>query len=150
MNRRSILVLCSAVAMLSLSAAASAADCLPQVRDGWSRLTPGGMQMMLAGFGRIENRCPLPVSITGARSAEFADVSLHRTSLVDGISRMRPVPQLPIPKNGVAVFEPGALHLMLMQPGKPLKAGDHVEIDFRLQDGRDFRGDFVVQAANGQ
>jgi len=36
-----------------------------------------------------------------------------------------------------------------MQPGKALKAGDHVAIDFRLQDGREFRGDFVVRPIGG-
>lgn len=101
--------------------------------------------MMLAGFGRIENRCPAGAAIVGARSAAFADVSLHRTSLVDGISRMRPVPVLRVAAKGAVMFEPGALHLMLMQPAKPLKPGDHVTIDFRLQDGGHFRGDFVVR-----
>lgn len=149
MNRPTITALCGAMFLL-LSGSASAGNCVPQVRDGWIRLTPGGMQMMLAGFGRIENKCPTAMTITGARSARFADVTLHRTSLVDGISRMRPVPQLSIATHGVAVFEPGALHLMLMQPGKALKAGDHVEIAFRLQDGRAFRGDFVVRTASAQ
>ena len=144
MNRFTIQVLSGAMALL-LAGSATAANCLPQVRDGWIRLTPGGMQMMLAGFGRIENPCTTPATITAARSAAFADVSLHRTRVVDGISRMRAVVQLPIAANGTAVFAPGAFHLMLMQPARPLKAGDHVGIDFRLQDGRNFHGDFVVR-----
>jgi hypothetical protein len=144
MNRFAILAACGLLAGL-LAGSASAADCLPAVRDGWIRVPPGGMQMMVAGFGRIENRCSVAAMIVGARSDAFADVSLHRTSLVDGISRMRAVPELPVAANGVALFEPGALHLMLMQPGKPLKPGDHVAIEFRLQDGRRFRGDFVVR-----
>lgn len=144
MNRPAINVLCGVMALL-LAGSASAADCLPQVRDGWIRLSPGGMQMMLAGFGRIENHCAKPTTVTAAHSAAFADVSLHRTSVVDGISRMRAVARLPIAANAAAVFEPGALHLMLMQPARPLKAGDHVRIDFSLQDGRDFHGDFVVR-----
>jgi len=132
-----------------LAGSAFAADCMPAVRDGWIRVPPGAMQMMLAGFGRIENRCPRAATIVAARSGAFADVSLHRTSLVDGISRMRAVAQLPVAANGAVEFKPGALHLMLMQPGKALKAGDHVAIDFRLQDGREFRGDFVVRPIGG-
>jgi copper(I)-binding protein len=148
MNRPAISVLCGVVALL-LAGSASAADCLPKVHGGWIRLSPGSMQMMLAGFGRIENHCAMPATVTAAHSAAFADVSLHRTSVVDGISRMRAIAQLPIAANGVGVFEPGALHLMLMQPAGPLKAGDHVRIDFRLQDGRDFHGDFVVRPFGG-
>jgi copper(I)-binding protein len=135
-----------ALLSLALAGQACAAEgCAPRVREGWIRLSPGPMQMMLAGFGRIENHCPAPAVVLGASSHAFADVSLHRTTGVDGISRMRPVPQLAIAPDGAVVFEPGALHLMLMQPAKPLNAGDHVEIDFRLQDGRRIQGDFVVR-----
>ena len=148
MDKHAIKPLVAAVVML-LAGRASAADCLPDVHGGWIRLAPGRMQMMLAGFGRVENPCPGSTTITSARSAAFADVSLHRTSLVDGISRMRAVPRLPIAANGAVAFEPGALHLMLMQPAKPLKAGDHVRIEFHLLDGRDFHGDFVVRNPGG-
>jgi len=148
MKRFAILASCGILSCL-LVGSAFAADCLPTLRKGWIRVPPGGMQMMLAGFGRIENRCTAAATIIGAHSTAFADVSVHRTSLVDGISRMREVPELQVDAHGAAVFEPGALHLMLMQPGKPLKAGDHVAIDFRLQDGRHFRGDFVVKPIGG-
>lgn len=135
-----------ALLSLALAGQACAAEgCAPRVREGWIRLSPGPMQMMLAGFGRIENSCAAPAVVLSASSTAFADVSLHRTTVVDGISRMRPVPQLAIAPKGAAVFEPGALHLMLMQPVKPLTAGEHVEIDFRLQDGRRIKGDFVIR-----
>jgi len=144
MNRFAIIAACAILSSL-LAGNAVAADCLPTLQDGWIRVPPGGMQMMLAGYGRIENDCPGAVTIVGANSDAFADVSLHRTSLVAGVSRMRAVPELQVTANGAAVFAPGALHLMLMQPGKPLKPGDHVLVDFRLKDGRHFRGDFVVR-----
>jgi periplasmic copper chaperone A len=148
MNRFAIAASCGLLSCL-LAGSAFAADCLPTLRDGWLRVPPGGMQMMLAGFGRIENRCTAAATIVGAHSAAFAGASVHRTSLVDGISRMREVPELRVAAHGAAVFEPGALHLMLMQPGKPLKPGDHVAIEFRLQDGRHFRGEFVVKPIGG-
>ena len=148
MNRFAIVAACGLFFLLS-AGRAFAADCLPTVREGWIRVSPGGMQMMLAGFGRIENRCPAAATVVGARSAAFTDVSVHRTSVVDGISRMRAVPQLPVAANGAVTLEPGGLHLMLMQPGKPLKPGDHVAIEFRLHDGRHFSGDFVVRPIGG-
>jgi copper(I)-binding protein len=145
---RSSIVKSAGVALLLLMAnSAAAADCLPRVRDGWIRLAPAGMSMpMLAGFGRIENPCATAVAITGAKSASFADVSLHRTSVVDGISRMRPVPALPIDANGEATLEPGGLHLMLMQPTAALKPGDTIRMVFTLRDGREVGGDFVARA----
>ncbi|WP_166208019.1 copper chaperone PCu(A)C [Cognatiluteimonas telluris] len=125
---------------------AAAGDCAPQVRDGWIRDPIGPMQTMLAGYGRIENPCPATVVVVGAESAAFADVSIHRTTVADGMSRMRAVPELPIAPDDAAVLEPGGMHLMLMQPATTPVVGDHVRIDLRLQDGRRIQGDFVVRS----
>ncbi|MUV15172.1 copper chaperone PCu(A)C [Lysobacter sp. HX-5-24] len=120
------------------------AACLPVVRDGWIRLVPGGMPMH-AGFARIENACKAPATIKSAKSAAYASVEMHETRLVDGVSRMRAVPALPLAANGSAEFKPGGLHLMLMDPTSTLKAGDKVTIDFVLQDGRVVHGAFAVR-----
>jgi len=121
------------------------AACAPVVRDGWIRLVPGGMPMQ-AGFGRIENHCAMPATIVGARSAIHGSAELHETKIVDGVSRMRAVPELRIGPDDAAVLKPGGLHLMLMHPRTPLKAGMKIAIEFPLQDGRTVRGEFVVRA----
>jgi copper(I)-binding protein len=100
---------------------------------------------MLAGYGRIENRCPQAVAVTGVPSTAFADISLHRTSVVDGMSQMRAVAALPIAANAQATLEPGGLHLMLMQPTATLKPGAMVEMIFKLQDGREIHGQFIAR-----
>ena len=123
------------------------ADCLPVVSDGWIRLVPGGMPMQ-AGFGRIDNRCGNPAVVIGARSAMHGSAELHETKIVDGVNRMRAVPELRIAPNDSAVLKPGGLHLMLMDPRAPLKAGTKVVIEFPLQDGRVVRGEFEVRAPN--
>ena len=147
MTRTPLLLL--SLCLLSLAACASDRDCAPQVRDGWVRMPPGPMSAdMMAGFGRIENRCPMPATIVSASSPAFGDASLHETRIVDGISRMRPVPDLRIAPDDAAVLKPGGLHLMLMQPRAPLKAGSKVAIEFKLQDGRTLLGEFEVRGAD--
>lgn len=135
-----------------LSLAACTPECSTQVLDGWVRLPPAGMQhggmpgmSMMAGFGRIENRCGEPATVVSASSPAFADVSLHETRTRDGISRMRPVPALNIAANGVAVLEPGSLHLMLMQPRASIQPGDRIPIQFTLADGRILPGQFEAR-----
>ena len=130
--------------LLALALPACARDCTPQLRDGWIRLTPVKMPMM-AGFGRIENACPMPVTVVGASSPSFADVSLHETRVVDGVSRMREVPELRIAPDSSATLKPGGLHLMLMQPGAPLKEGSQVVVEFALKDGSVLRGELEVR-----
>lgn len=127
---------------------ADANECQPTVTDGWVRLPPVSMPM-LAGFGRIENGCAAPLEIVGASSPAFADVSVHQTSIVDGVSRMRAVPELRIAADGSAVLEPGGMHLMLMQPREPLQAGGTVVVEFELKDGGVLRGEFEVRKPGG-
>lgn len=125
-----------------------AVECAARVKEGWVRLPPVSMPMM-AGFGRIENPCAWPVTIVGASSPAFAEVSLHETRVVDGVSRMRHLPELRVAPEGAAVLKPGGLHLMLMQPRAPLKDGSRVVIEFALKDGGVLRGEFVVRKPAG-
>lgn len=133
-----------ALLLLCLPLSAWARDCAPQVKDGWIRLMPGDMPMQ-AGFGRIDNRCPMPATIVSASSPAYGSVELHASKTVGGVSRMRAVPELRIAPDGAAVLQPGGLHLMLMQPKSPLKAGSRVAIEFKLKDGRRLLGEFEVR-----
>ncbi len=144
---RAIILSGLAIASSSALAAPAAAHdhaCLPQVHDGWVRLGPAGMPMM-AGFGRIENHCPAPATIVDASSPAFGSVQIHETRIVDGVNRMRPVPELRIAVDGSAFLQPGGMHLMLMQPRAPLKAGDKVEVRFELAGGGELTGEFEVR-----
>jgi copper(I)-binding protein len=124
--------------------AASARDCRPLVREGWVRMPPGKMPMM-AGFGRIVNPCPMPAKIVSVRSPSFGSVELHETRLIEGVSRMRPVPELRLAPDGSAVLKPGGLHLMLMRPTAALKPGSRVVIEFVLAGGDRVLGEFEVR-----
>jgi len=146
MSTLRILLVCLLASVCTTAAAAPppADGCRPQVREGWVRLGPAGMPMM-AGFGRIENACAAPVTITGASSPAFASVELHETRLVDGVNRMRHLPELRIAPGDAAVLKPGGMHLMLMQPHAPLKAGSRVVVSFELSGGGELLGEFEVR-----
>ena len=91
MNRHVLLL---AACLLPLTACAREA-CTPQVKDGWVRLMPGGVPMQ-AGFGRIDNPCPMPVTIVSASSPAYGSVELHESKVIGGVNRMREVPELRI------------------------------------------------------
>ena len=136
----------SALLLAAMAFQAAARDCAPTLQDGWVRLPPAAMPMM-AGFGRIANPCATPVAIVSASSPAFADVSIHETRNIDGVSRMREVEQLRIAPDDAAVLKPGGLHLMLMRPRAPLKEGSKVVVSFKLQDGRELLSELVVRKA---
>ena len=120
------------------------AACMPKVEQGWIRLLPGGMPMH-AGFGRIENRCSTPVTIVSAKSASYGSVELHESRIVGGVNRMRPLQDLRIAPKEVATLKPGGMHLMLMDPVRPVKAGNRIAIVFALSDGRELVGEFIAR-----
>ena len=134
---------------LVLSAPVAARDCRPQVREGWVRMPPSAMSMktmpMMAGFGRIVNHCSTPATILSARSPSFASVELHETRVINGVSKMRPVPSLRIAPDGAAILRPGGMHLMLMRPRTALKAGSRIVVEFELAGGGTLLGEFEVR-----
>lgn len=120
------------------------AACSPQIQQGWIRLMPGGMPMH-AGFGRIDNRCAQPITIVSAKSASYGDVELHESRNIDGVNRMRQLKELRIAPKEAATLKPGSMHLMLMDPVKPVKAGTRIAIVFQLSDGRELLGEFIAR-----
>lgn len=144
--RTHIAALALVAGSLVVAAPVRAGECLPSVREGWVRMPPSTMPMM-AGFGTIENRCAEPVIVVGVSSPAFADVSLHETRIVDGVSRMRALPELRIAPGNAATLKPGGMHLMLMQPRAALKPGSKVVVEFALKDGKKLLGEFVVRKA---
>ena len=130
-----------------LAAAPLAAGACPglEAKDAWIREAPPGA-MMLAGYAALRNAGHHPLTIDGASSKAFGDVSLHRTTVEDGVAGMTAVPALTLEPGARQLLAPGGYHLMLMQPNRPLAAGDRVKV--RLSCGiksREFV--FTVKAA---
>ncbi|MEN5266817.1 copper chaperone PCu(A)C [Stenotrophomonas sp. TWI587] len=127
------------------SAVAAEPACV-SLREGWVRLPPGAMPMA-AGYGQIRNDCGHAVVVVAAGSKAFGDVSLHETTLVNGVSRMRAVERLPIAAGATVALKPGGLHLMLMQPEVALKEGAQLPLRLSLEDGRKVDGTLQVRSA---
>jgi periplasmic copper chaperone A len=136
-------ILCLAMPAFPAGAAGTH-GCQPQLREAWARLPPG-RPMMLAGFGRIENRCADAAVIVGASSPDFDRVELHRSQTVGGLSRMRAVPRLELAPRGDVRLSPGGLHLMLMHPRATLRSGERVKLRFQLADGRTISAELDVR-----
>jgi len=135
-------LLMSVASVMAAPAQAAEAACV-RFGDGWIRFP--AMAHMAGGFGRIDNACKAEVAVTSVRSEAFADVSLHETTLVDGVSRMREVERLPVAAGQHAELKPGGLHLMLMDGKAALQEGQRVPVVLGLSDGSEVRGELVVR-----
>ena len=135
-------VLLATASLVSGSALAGDSTCV-RVSEGWIRFP--AMAHMAGGFGRIDNACKADVAVVSVRSAAFAEVSLHETTQVDGVSRMREVERLPLAAGKGAELKPGGLHLMLMGGKAALQEGQRVPLLLGLSDGSEVRGELVVR-----
>lgn len=101
-------------------------QCL-KLEQGWVRAPVAGRDMT-AAYGQLHNRCSRSASVSYLRSPQAATVELHRSEVVDGVSRMRPAMDLVIEPGAHVVLEPGGLHLMLHGLAPGLKAGSELEL----------------------
>lgn len=91
------------------------------------RAAPPGA-MMTAAYARLRNDGQRALRLTGASSPAFAEISLHRTIVEKGLSRMTHGTPLELASGQRAALEPGGWHLMLMRPAQAFKAGDRVPL----------------------
>lgn len=113
--------------------AGTAADDI-QVTDPWAREVPPNMTTS-AGFLTMKNSGSVEHRLVAAESPDAGMVELHTHINDNGVMRMRPVKDMPIPAGGTTELKPGGLHLMLMKLKKPLKAGEKMPITLVFEDG---------------
>lgn len=136
-----------ALALLTLAASQTAlAAGRLEVRGAWIRTAPPGA-MMLAGYATLRNIGDAPLTVTGAGSEAFGDVSLHETVEADGIARMKALGDVEIAPGASVVFAPGGKHLMLMRPKHVIKSGESIKIRIETKSGEGVSVDFVVRDA---
>lgn len=112
----------------------------------WIRLLPGDLPA--GAYVTLQNDGDQPAALSGASSAQYADVMLHHSSTAGGMSRMTMVDAMIVPAHGQAVLAPAGYHLMLMQPTRPVKAGDTVVLTLKFADGSALDTRFIARPAN--
>lgn len=96
------------------------------VRDAWMRATPPGAPVA-AGYLTLHNTGDAPERLLSVRSSAAREVQIHDVQNEGGIARMRPVTGgLAIDPDATVVLQPGGLHLMFLDPVRPLAEGDTV------------------------
>ncbi len=68
------------------------------------------------------------VSLVNAASPVAGIVEVHQMVMSGNVMAMRAIDDLPLPAGKTVELKPGGYHVMLMELGKPLKAGDKVPI----------------------
>jgi copper(I)-binding protein len=123
------------VAVLFAPAAVQAASADVLVVEGaWIRSAPPGSPVM-AGYATLANPGSTEIVLDRIESQAFGAIEMHEMRELDGMMRMRPLPELRIEPDGKVALAPGATHLMLFRPARELAPGASVELVFVLDDG---------------
>lgn len=113
---------------------AAAASDAPMITDAWVRPVPPGARMT-AGYLRVRNPGPEVLVIVGAQSPQFGSIEMHGTVLEDGMARMRHQETITVAPGETVRFEPGGLHLMLMQPAAEIPSSGDIELSLLFENG---------------
>lgn len=133
------------VALLAMSGAGRASPgAALAFEQAWVRAMPPGMKMT-AGFGLLRNAGEETLVVVAVTSPQFADVSLHRSELVDGVARMREVPGIELAPGETLQLEPGGYHLMLMMPTEAWSPDGPVRLLIATRDGATFEFEAPVE-----
>lgn len=83
----------------------------------------------------IENNGSQAVQLVAVETTIARVAELHETQDENGLMRMRPVEMVDVPADGEVTFEPGGLHIMLVDINQQLEAGDVVPVTLVFNTG---------------
>ncbi len=128
MNRSSIVALFAVALFAAWPARAGELT----VTDAWSRTTPPGVTVGVA-YLRISNGSTKSDRLLRISTPVASSAQVHRTEVLDGISRMRQVAVLHVAAGEKVEFAPNGMHVMLMGLKKPLVEGQKFELEMLFE-----------------
>lgn len=132
----------AAAGLFVLSSGAFAAD-LEIVHPRIRAMLPN--QPVAAGYMDIHNGGAEADKLLSAASADAGSVELHKATMEGDVMKMRPVEGgVAIPAGGMANFEPGGLHMMLIDPVRTFADGESVPVTLTFERAGEVEVDFPV------
>lgn len=113
-----------------LAAVAGSALAQVSVSSAWARSTVPG-QSGTGAFMTIVSK--EGGKLIGAASPVAGVVEIHEMAMDNNVMKMRAVSGLDLPAGREVQLKPGGYHVMLLDLKRPLKAGEKVQIELRLE-----------------
>jgi hypothetical protein len=139
-------ILISILILVSLTACSGSNKSeLPYVEAAWARPAPAGgtsaIYFTLQNPGEDDDR------LISASGDVAESVEIHMSMMNDdGVMSMQEQEYVAIPAGGSVLFEPGGLHIMLIDLVDELTVGDQFDINLTFEDSGEMRIPVVVKA----
>lgn len=121
-----------AAALLASAATLPAWAANVSVTDAWARATMPGQKVSGA---YMQIRSDADARLVSASSPAVPRVEVHEMKMDGDVMRMREVKAIDLPKGKTVSLEPGGFHIMLMNPPKPIAAGDMIPLTLVIESG---------------
>ena len=111
-------------------AAAGSALAQVDITSAWARSTvpgQGGTGAFMTIVAKDGGK------LVGAASPVAGVVELHEMAMDNNVMKMRAIPALDLPAGRAVQLKPGGYHVMLLDLKRPLKVGEKVRIELRLE-----------------
>ena len=113
------------------------------VRDAWIR-APAPGQPVAGAYMEVTARAKS--ALVAIASPVAARSELHSTTMEGGIMKMRPAERIELAARRPVKFEPGGLHVMLVDLKRALKPGEKVPLVLTIERADSSRATVTVQA----
>lgn len=124
-----------------LVAAIALSVCLPvfaadniSAQGVWTRATPPGAANS-ATYAQLYNNSSGLRTLVSVSTSAAKEVQLHTVLSEDGLMKMREVPYIHIPAEGMVEFKPGGYHIMMLGIHEQLRDGESVDVELTFADG---------------
>ena len=118
------------LAAVFMWSAATAALAQVDVTAGWARPAVPGQTGTGAFMTLLSKE---GARLVGAASPAAGVVEIHEMAMDNNVMRMRSIPVLELPAGRPVQLKPGGYHVMLLDLKRPLKVGEKVQIELRLE-----------------
>ncbi len=115
----------------------------PTVPNAWARASAGGATTGAAYLTVIGGA--QADQLVAASTPVAATAEVHQTLTENGVMKMRPVADLPVPAGQPVTLAPGGTHIMLMGLKQPLVAGQSFPLTLKFAHAGQVTVDVKVQ-----
>ena len=98
-----------------------------------------------AAYMKITNTGETADRLLAVTSDAFGTIELHTVEHKDGVMRMMPIKALEIPAGGMAMLQPGGMHLMLFDATERFTVKDHFKATLTFEKAGDVTVMFMVE-----
>ena len=113
------------------------------ITQPWSRATAPGAAVGVVYFEIVNSGAQ--DTLVHVEAPVARQLEMHSMATIGGVMQMRQVLSVDVPAQGRVRFEPGGLHVMLIDLVRPLKKGDRFPLMLVFQHAGPMRVEVIVQ-----